>query len=249
MSLSIHQSKTALAPGFTAFFLGVGGLEPYVYSVLPGGAGGTIDPASGLYTAPVVVNPDPKKSNDIIQVIDLLGATASAPILVTTPIGLVCEIIEREMGLSSGRVYFWDQKIFQPTDSDLFVAVSTLRCKPFANSIFYDGASVGLNAVQSVNMLGQLSIDVISRGPAARDRKEEILLALGSSYAQSQQEMNNFFIGKIPPGGQFVNLSNLDGSAIPYRFNIAINIQYMMRKLKPVQYYDTFSNVEVTTNP
>lgn len=249
MPLSLSKSITAMAPGLTTSVVGSGGTAPYSYAVAPGGAGGTINASTGLYSAPAAINPDPRLTVDTIVVTDALAATASGTILITNALGLFCEIIQREMGLAEGRVYLWDQKINQPTDSGLYVAVSVLRCKPFANTYTIDGSGSGLNAVQSVNMLATLSIDAISRSTEALNRKEEILMALGGIYSQSQQELNSFNIGRLPPGGQFVNLSLVDGAAIPYRFNISMNIQYFFRKTKAVPYFDDFSDVEVTTEP
>lgn len=238
-----------MAPGTSTYVGGAGGVEPYVYSVVPGGAGGTIDPDTGLYQTPLTMNANPKLTTDILKVTDDDGDTATYPILVTNPLGLFCEILQQELGLAAGRVYLWNQKIMQPTDSGLYIAVSVLTCKPFANTVKPDGSGAGMDAVQSINMLATVSIDAISRGPEALNRKEEILLALAGLYSQSQQELNSFNIGKLPPGGQFVNLSNIDGEAIPYRFNISVNMQYFVRKVKAVPYYDDFAAVEVTTEP
>lgn len=249
MSLILTQSKTALSPNLTASFLAVSGSSPYVYSVRPGGAGGIINSSSGVYTAPATVSSDPKKLYDTIQVKDSLGAIATAQILVGTPLLLFCEIIQQEMDLEPGRVWLWDQKIFQFTDSDLYIAVSVPSCKPFGNNTGIDGSGSGLESVQTINMLATLDIDAISRGPAARDRKEEIVLAFNSIYAQSQQEMNSFYIGKLPPGSRFLNLSEVDGAAIPYRYRISVNMQYTVSKIKPIQYYDTFSDAELVVDP
>lgn len=248
MSLILTQTKTALAPGLTASFLGSGGTEPYAYSVLPDGAGGTVNSGSGLYTAPDSASSDPSLLYDTIEVADDSGETARSSILVGNALLLFCEIIQKELELDDGRVYLWDQKIMQPTDSGLYVAVSVPTCKPFANRI-YPGNDGWSDAVQTVNMLATLDLDIMSRGPAARDRKEEVIMALNSLYAQSQQEMNSFYIGKLPPGARFVNLSFIDGAAIPYRFKISVNIQYAVTKQKAVDYFDTFEEVEITTEP
>lgn len=253
MSLSLTQSKTALAVNLTASFLGVGGTSPYVYSVRAGGAGGTIDSATGVYTAPPVVNDGsygpPKKLYDTIEVQDSLSAKATAQILVGNPLLLFCEVIQKELGLANGRVYLWDQKIMQPTDAGLYVAVAIVSCRPFGNSNEYNGAGAGLLSIQSVNMYAQLQIDIISRDAEARDRKEEVLLALASDYAETQQEANSFLIGKLPPNSQFLNLSSPDGAAIPYRFTIGVSMQYFYTKPKDVGYFDTFQDVAVTTEP
>ncbi len=242
--LILSQSKTALGVGLTASFLASGGTDPYVFSVRPNGAGGSIDATSGLYTAPVIVNGGsflaPKQMYDIIDVTDDLGVITTSSILVGTPLILFCDVIQREMGLANGRVYLWDQKIPEPSDAGLFIAVSVLTCKPFSNTNKYDGSGSSLLSIQSINMYANMQIDIISRNAEARDRKEEVIMALNSDYAQSQQENNSFYIGKLPPGSQFVNLSNPDGGAIPYRYNIAVALQYFVRKTQAVPYYNDF---------
>lgn len=248
MSLSLTQSLSAIGPARRASFLALNGTPPYTYSVRAGGAGGSIN-SSGVYTAPATVSSDPSRLYDTIQVRDSLLSQATAKILIATPLLLFCEILQRELGLDDGRVYLWDQKLLQPTDEGLYVAVSVLTCKPFGNTVSIDGSGSGLDAIQSVNMMATLDIDIISRGPAARDRKEEIILALASLYAQAQQEANSFLIGKLPPGSKFLNLSIVDGAAIPYRFKISVNLQYAVKKVKPVDYFDTFRNVSVATDP
>lgn len=245
MSLTLKANTLAIGPLRSTSFAGSGGTEPYVYSVTAGGAGGTINSSTGLYTAPATVNEDPKKAYDTIVVTDADAATASLQILVGNALALVCDIIAKEMSLDSTQVYLWDQKINIPKDSRLYVAIGVMSCKPFGNTCSFNSGGEGLQAVQSVNMLARLDINILSRGPAARDRKEEIVLALGSVYAEQQQELNSFLVGKLPQG--FTNLSQEDGAAIPYRFNIAVNLQYSYRKAKASEYFDDFSDVEIDT--
>ncbi len=92
-------------------------------------------------------------------------------------------------------------------------------------------------------------IDAISRGPAARDQRANILMALKSQYSEQQQEFNSFNIGSLPANGNFVNLSHIDGAAIPYRFQISINMQYFVKLIQSVDYYDIFNQPTVITNP
>jgi len=107
---------------------------------------------------------------------------------------------------------------------------------------------VGLpNSQQYCNVNAMMSIDAISRGPAARDQKEQIVMALQSDYAQRQMEMNSFSIGRLPVG--FVNLSYQDGAAITYRYKIDFNMQYAVPLVKSVPYFDTFTQPTVYTNP
>jgi hypothetical protein len=246
MALALVKSVTAIGPGLSTSVFGVGGTEPYVYSVVAGGAGGTIDADTGLYTAPATVNADPAKASDVVMVTDDDAAEATGEILVTSPLGLVAEIIQKEMGLSASHIYFWDQKLFQPKDSGLYVALSVERCKPFANvNKFNDTTN---KTEQFLNVMATLGIDIISRSFQAVMRKEEVLLALNSDYARYQQVANSFQIGQLPAAGAFLNLSAIDGAAIPYRFRIAVNILYTFTKTQAVPYFDDFEDPEIVAN-
>lgn len=251
MSLSVLQTLTAVGVNLTSSFGGSGGTAPYTFAVLANGAGGTIA-SDGTYTAPALVNGGsygpPTKIYDTIRVTDSLGATATAQILVGNPILLFCEIMQHELGLANGRVYLWDQKIIEPTDAGLYIAVAVISCKPFASTNAPNGSGAGLDSIQSVNMYAQMQVDVISRNAEARDRKEEIILAWNSDYARQQMAANSFYIGKLPPGSQFVNLSNQDGAAIPYRFNISASLQYAYVKAQAVPYFSQFVRPQIVSN-
>lgn len=240
MSLALLQNNNAMAINLTSPLIGVGGTPPYVYSVLAGGAGGTINASTGLYTSPN------KIGIDTIQVTDSLLATAQASMLIGTPLQLFCDIIQQGMGLGNTQVYLWDQKIDIPTDYKLYIAIGVASVKPFTNIKTFDGSGSNSNQNQSTNVQATLSIDILSRGPDARDRKEEVILALNSDYSESQQELNSFRI--FPISSSFVNLSEIDGTAIPYRFNISVNIMYFVSKIVAVPYFDTFSTPQIVTN-
>jgi len=139
----------------------------------------------------------------------------------------------------------WDSKIFQPTDSDLYIAVSVMNPKPFGSSNYVraDGAEV-----QTVSMGATLDVDAISRGPAARDRKEEIILALASIYSRQQQQANSFYVARLPMHAGFQNLSEVDGAAIPYRYRISVAVMYKVTKILDAQYFDTFSDPNVVVD-
>lgn len=247
MSLVLKSNIDATIPGMSFTFAGQGGTEPYTYEVLADGAGGTIGVNSGIYIAPSSANPDPKKSFDTIQVTDALAATATKRVLVAPPYRLVCDILQKEMDLEDDRVYLYNQKIFEPTDNGLFIAVKFIHGKTFGNTNRPSSVVGGLDSDQSINVMGALQMDIISRDLSALYRKEEILMALNSDYAQNQYSANSFSVALLSKN--FLNLSGLDGSAIPYRFNIEMNIFYFQKKTSPVDYFDDFSSVEVTTEP
>lgn len=291
-ALQILQNVSTIGIGSTTNFGANGGTPPYTFAITNAGAGGYINPLTGYYTAPYQIVSTPTNSVDVITVTDHVSATANTSINVGGVLELVCDILANGMNLPNGRVVVWDQKWNMPTDSNLWITVSMMNCKPFgndssfqviptaplnnlfayrnytqsapvntspfntygafsttANWLSYQQTTNGVYSnVQSVNMQGILDIDIISRGPTARDQKELIPLALQSTYSEQQQEANSFFIAKLPWGGQFVNLSNIDGSAIPYRYKISYAIQYFIRNVVPVPYFTQFSASKLTVN-
>lgn len=234
MSFAILQNASAIAMGVPTAFAGTGGTAPYTYAVLPGGAGGSIS-SGGVYTAPRVLG------IDTIRVKDSAGQTLTTTISVLSPLQLICDIIAKELGLSSEQVFIYNQKWTIPNDERLYVAVGILTDKPFGNT----NRSTGDAQVQSVNVHSNISIDIMSRSTQALDRKEEIIMALASQYAESQQALNSFQIGKI--SSSFVNLSEIDGAAIPYRFSISVGLQYFITKTRSVSYFDTFPGPDFLT--
>lgn len=244
MPLTLSQSAMAVCPRVPASFGAAGGVAPYLYEVLPGGAGGSINPATGAFVAPAVFSSDPKLRYTTIRVTDYDNETATARIMVGSPLMLVCDIIQRGLGLAEGRVYLWDQKIMQPTDSGLYVAVSMPSANPIGSSNRFNGDTS--KSDQYVTMQGVVDIDLISRDGSARDRKEELILALDSDYARFQQDANSFYVGKLST--RFVNLSEIDGAAIPYRYKATVKMQYMYVKNRTAQFYDEFQTVEESTN-
>ena len=227
----INATYTAIAPGLSSEFAGSAGASPYTYEILTAGAGGSINATTGIYTAPATYSVHP----DIIQCTDSNGAQATLPIMVGTPLMLFCDIIKEGMELDAKQVYLYNQKINIPTDSDVYVAVGVLSCKPFSNTIEY----LDDQSIQTTNFMASLSIDILSRSIDALNRKEELIMALNSQYARQQQEKNSFGIAKI--SSTFNNLSEIEGAAIPYRFNLSVNIQYYVKKVKDIDYFDNFS--------
>ena len=244
--IQLLPSTAAMAINLTKSFLAIDGTPPYTYSILPPpppstAAGGTIDPVTGIYTSP------PVTGQDLILVTDSTLATAQALVTVGNALELFCDILQQELSLAPGRVYVWDQLLLQPKDPGLYIAVAAATPKCFGQSKRYDGSGSGLVSMQSSNWYVNLNIDLISRGPDARDRKEEVVMALQSDYAESQMNANAFYIARLP--NQFVNLSSVDGSLIPYRYNTSVAIQYALSKTENVDYYSTVPDATVTTEP
>lgn len=246
--MTVLQNSTAIGFGITTPFLGDGGVPPYTYAVAPGGVGGTIGALTGIYTAP-----ENTEGNDTIVVTDsaVIPVVVNATITVLSSLKLFMDVLKKELALTDDQIFLFDQKFENPNDSRLYIAVGVLTCKPFSNSNQSVSVGANLTEVQSTNFRAILSIDIQSRSTAALMRKEEVILALNSTYAKQQMELNGFYIA--PQSSAFVNLSELDGAAIPYRFNISVTIQYAVTKTKVIPFYNDFFDLadqpEVITDP
>lgn len=239
MPLTLKANTQHITKNVPTVVSASGGVEPYSYSVVSGGVGGSIDPASGKYTAPSSLG------IDTIRVTDADSATAELQMNILSPLGLLAQIIQTELGLENGRVWFFNQKIDEPKDQNLYVVLRVMSVKPFSNNLKYRENS-GIDGVQTANFRSTVSIDIKSRGTEALERKEEVVMALRSQYSLQQQELNALKISAVP--GEIPNIGEIDGSAIPYRFNLTINLLYSVTKTRAVDYYDTFENVNVVTD-
>ncbi|PKN54244.1 MAG: hypothetical protein CVU56_27610, partial [Deltaproteobacteria bacterium HGW-Deltaproteobacteria-14] len=83
-ALAISPPTVTLAVGNTTTFSDTGGVGPFAYSVLAGGAGGAVDEATGLYTAPVAVG----SGGDTVRVTDSLGNTSDASVTVNAALAI-----------------------------------------------------------------------------------------------------------------------------------------------------------------
>lgn len=246
MTLQIAPAYAELAAGVPRNFQWSGGTPPYQARLTGEGQFSLEDNlVAGNYVAPFPQPQDVRKQVATITVTDSLGASVEADIFICTPLQLLGRILQRELGLDEGRVYLWDQKINAPTDSGLFIAISALAPKCYSNRNYFNSETD--NQEQGSSWATDVDIDIISRGPEARDRKEEVVMALASQYSVQQQELNSFSIAQIPTSIR--NLSEIDGAAIPYRFNFSVKLLYNVKKIQPAAFFDTFEDAEVLTDP
>lgn len=248
MALSLAQNTYALRPSLGASFLAAGGVEPYAYSVEPGGAGGSINITTGAYTAPATASYDPLRFFDTIRVDDYDGAYVTARILVGGPLQIVMDILQREMALADGRVYLYNQKIMQPTDSGLYIAMRVESSDCFGQSRRAVENGLGLDSHGAVSMIDRISFDLISRSTESLLRRAEFLRVWNGNYAKGQQNLNSLLIGRDPERAMMM-IPDVDGAAIPYRFRVSYYLQYAERAVGPVAYYDTIDPPEIYTNP
>ena len=157
-----------------------------------------------------------------------------------TALDFIRDIIVKEMKLDPERVNIFNQAWKIPTYEGLFILVDSKGSpKTIANRSAQSNIyGVGYSEVQSVNTQEIISINIMSRDNEAVLRKEEILMAINSIYAQQVQEENSFRIANISP---ITNLSDLEGSAVLTRFEVSLVVFSWFYKTKTVDYYDSFT--------
>lgn len=166
----------------------------------------------------------------------MAGYNLAAPI--TESIDLIREVVMRELNLSDDRVYIYNQKFTIPPVDGLMVVVAFKASKIIANrNNTRVNADDLLEEVQDLNTQEMLSVMIFSRNEEALQRKEEVVMALYSVFSQQLQEKYSFRIFRMSP---IQDMSQLEGSAILYRFDIDITMMSWYQKIKKVEFYDSY---------
>lgn len=237
--MTLTALTRALAPTYNTYVTATGGTPPYVYSIVSGG--GSVNSATGLFTAPNT------PATVVVKAVDADLEEATVTINVMGAVKLFADVIKTFMGLADDQVYLYNQKFKIPPDDRIYIAIKYPEAKPFANNTKYDGTGAGLVAQQTTHFNATIMVDIMSKSTAALERKEEVVLALTSDYSKRQQQLNAFSIARMSQ--RIVALNELEGDAIPYRFNLSVGLQYAFRKLSATEYFDNFQDVEVQTDP
>lgn len=229
-----------LAPRGKTTLQAINGQPPYTYSLQAGGAGGSVNASTGVYQAPS----DVFTGTQTVIATDDNGDSESIKISILSYIQILAAIIKKQLNLASDQVYIYNQKIIVPKDERLYVAIKINTSTPFGNNRRFD--SVTDEEVLTAQFQDNVSIDLKSRSLEALSARGRILNALNSSFSQNMQVINSFKLASIPTN--FNDISEAEGSVIPYRFNISLNMLYSIQERSVVNYYENFPlQVETST--
>ncbi len=154
-------------------------------------------------------------------------------------IKVILDIIKTEMDLDDERILIYNQKWILPNTDDIFVYLNYVSEDIIANNTYYEDRVGGFYEVQTLNKRDVIGINIFSRNNTARTRKDEILMALTSTYAQQQSEKYSIKIAEIPMA--FNDVSSVEAAAMLNRYNANIGVFSSIVKEKVVDYYTTFS--------
>jgi hypothetical protein len=164
-----------------------------------------------------------------------MRATADGKVKIT--LDFIRDIIIHELELQEDQVVIYNQKWMIPNDDRLYITVEyngtpkTIASRNSFNSETQEEEQV-------INTQENIVLGILSRGIIALQRKEEVIMALGSIYSQQTQEANSFQIGYVAP---IQNLTKLEASALLYRFDIPFNVLAWYEKSKTVDFYDSYT--------
>lgn len=131
-------------------------------------------------------------------------------------------------------------KLFNTTH--LQITVQTLSNQLYSNRRYYfteqdENQQNHFYERVCINEQKQMQIDCYSRNNEARQRYNEVQMALNSTKAEELQDKYQFKIGII---SNVNNLSGMDGGSEINRFTIRFNCLVGSEKVKEINYYDTF---------
>lgn len=159
------------------------------------------------------------------------------------PIKIIGDIIKNNMVLTDDQIFIYNQDFKIPPTKGMFILLQYNTSQPYSAVNKFMPAAIGLEGAEesiSITMKEDYTINIISKNDEARQRKEEILMALNSNYSQDQQGLYQFQIAKI--SNSFVNVSELEGAGMLNRFAINISLLAHYNKTIDTAYYDDFTN-------
>lgn len=151
---------------------------------------------------------------------------------------VIKQIIDEQMNMPVGRVFAYNSNVNLPQDSELFIPLYYAGRSPIANNSKMVTTAQGVEEHQSINMVEDVIIALISKDTSARDRVQEVFLALNSYFSRNLQAKNKLHISWI---GEAYDKSFLEATAMLNRFDIRIRVFRSYEKINSIDYYDKFS--------
>ena len=155
-------------------------------------------------------------------------------------VSIVREIIKDQLSLSDEQIWIYNQRIKIPDTKGLFISISRLGSKVYANNSSYVGDTSDLTENLYVSNLETISIDLISQDTSALEYYPDVMMSLRSTKAQYMAETYGMRFDSIPFSS--TDLSSQEGTSMIYRININFPVYRTYYMTKTVDYYDSFSD-------
>lgn len=138
------------------------------------------------------------------------------------PDDILMDIISTFMNLDPTRVVAYAENWDPPKDQGIYITIQTDPTEILGASQMYDEAT---DTEQSgVSAFQRLTVNITSRDRTALQRKEEIIMALTSTYSQQQQELQQC---RIFREGPILDLSFIEASKALHRYQVPVKIAFV----------------------
>lgn len=154
---------------------------------------------------------------------------------------LIQNILSRNLKIPPERISNYNSDWDVPKDDGVYIIVKIESNPPYGrkNTYIQKNNSAGessLFEIQSMSVLEDVTISVISKSVEARKMAPLVMLALGSTYSIQQQELYGLKISR--PESR--DASDLEATARLNRFDISVKIYRGYKNEMEVDYYDKF---------
>lgn len=161
--------------------------------------------------------------------------------MIVTP-QIICDIIQQGMDLQDDQIWIYNQRKTIPYDKRLYISVSVIAIKAYANNVKFNSTTNRDDTSQYVQET--LSINLYSYTTEALERYHEVMGSLISTYSQQQQALLALQIARVPTA--INDVSAIESTTILYRIAITLQVLRKYDKLITAQYYDTFNEANVS---
>jgi hypothetical protein len=165
-----------------------------------------------------------------------------SPVPSKEPIKVLAGILKQEMVLPDGQIMLGLENWEIPKNPGLYIALFYGPDTVVGQDNVFDPATT--SEVQTVAMMHEIAIEAMSFDSSARTRKQEIVQALNSVFAQQELEDNLMKISGLPD--TFLPVPSLEETKWLNRFRISFHMNALYQKTKAVEYYNTFVQPMVT---
>jgi len=158
---------------------------------------------------------------------------------------LLCDIIKNGMQLQPDQLWIYNQRRSIPEDKRMYIVVSVVSIKPYANNNRPTNVTDGMNDLSSQYVSELMQVDLMSYTMEALERYSEVMASFVSTFSQQVQALNGLKIAEVP--SSINDLSAIEGPTIMNRIAITLPVLRKYDNIISATYYDTFSDPVVTT--
>lgn len=178
-----------------------------------------------------------KAGKAIIKSLDNQGVEESITIYYGSHLHVIADIISNQLSIPSGDMVLEWEDFKVPKDGRTMFYIGTQTTSGVGNNSFFNGDS----DAQYLSLQDSVNIQVMGIGQQVQRKSTLIMMALKSSYARKQCELNNIKISSIPTS--MTNVSQAEGPGPLKRFVGVFNVFYNDFINKEVAIYDNFQTV------